>query len=209
MRDKFSNEPRGFAFVTFSDISGASGALSHSNHTLMGKKIEIKKALPKGEISRQVRHKKLFVGGIEPSVNEDELSEYFSKFGNVKLVQIIKDKTTGRSRNFGFVTLEEMESVQNALEHKPHVLKDREMEVKPAEPKRSFKMNNYNPYIHYGSQFYYVPPNSFYPHEWNNFYVGNMAFEPFTLPNFLNHEENNLTDVELLSKEVDKLNMWI
>lgn len=127
MRDKFTDEPRGFAFVTFSDTSGAKKALNQSGHVLLGKKIETKKALPKGEISNQLRYKKLFVGGIDPTVNEDELLEYFSKFGKVKLAQIIKDKATGRSRNFGFVTLEDMDAVHNALEHKPHILKDKEV----------------------------------------------------------------------------------
>lgn len=127
MRDKYTDEPRGFAFVTFSDVSGAINALNHSNHVLLDKKIETKKALPKGEVPKQLRYKKLFVGGIDPSVNEEELMEYFSKFGKVKLAQIIKDKVTGRSRHFGFVTLEDMDAVHNALEHKPHILKDKEV----------------------------------------------------------------------------------
>lgn len=46
---------------------------------------------------------KLFIGGISWDTNEDRLREYFSNYGEVVEAVIMKDRTTGRARGFGFV----------------------------------------------------------------------------------------------------------
>lgn len=46
---------------------------------------------------------KLFIGGISWDTNEARLREYFENFGEVVDAVIMKDKTTGRARGFGFV----------------------------------------------------------------------------------------------------------
>lgn len=46
---------------------------------------------------------KLFIGGISWDTNEDRLREYFKSFGEVVEAVIMKDRTTGRARGFGFV----------------------------------------------------------------------------------------------------------
>lgn len=46
---------------------------------------------------------KLFIGGISWDTDEDRLREYFQSFGEVVEVMIMRDRTTGRARGFGFV----------------------------------------------------------------------------------------------------------
>ncbi|CAA6667340.1 unnamed protein product [Spirodela intermedia] len=46
---------------------------------------------------------KLFIGGISWDTNEERLKEYFSNYGDVVEAVIMKDRTTGRARGFGFV----------------------------------------------------------------------------------------------------------
>lgn len=46
---------------------------------------------------------KLFIGGISWDTNEDHLREYFKTYGEVVEALIMKDRTTGRARGFGFV----------------------------------------------------------------------------------------------------------
>lgn len=46
---------------------------------------------------------KLFIGGISWETTEDRLKEYFMSYGEVVEAVIMKDRTTGRARGFGFV----------------------------------------------------------------------------------------------------------
>lgn len=60
--------------------------------------------------------KTLFVGGLPWSTKEEELKELFSAYGKVEGVRIIRDKRTGRSKGFGFVTFESEKSASSARE---------------------------------------------------------------------------------------------
>jgi RNA-binding protein Musashi len=55
--------------------------------------------------------KKIFVGGVALSVDDAPFRAYFETFGRVVEAQIIRDRTTGRSRGFGFVTFHDESSV--------------------------------------------------------------------------------------------------
>ncbi|CAI7787088.1 unnamed protein product, partial [Closterium sp. NIES-53] len=46
---------------------------------------------------------KLFIGGISWDTTEDRLRDYFQTYGEVREVVIMKDRTTGKARGFGFV----------------------------------------------------------------------------------------------------------
>lgn len=50
---------------------------------------------------------KLFIGGISWDTNEDRLKQYFQTYGEVVEAVIMKDRTTGRARGFGFVVFAE------------------------------------------------------------------------------------------------------
>ncbi len=58
---------------------------------------------------------KLFVGGIAWATTEEGLKEFFSQVGNVIEVKIIVDRMTGKSRGFGFVTMESDEEAEKAV----------------------------------------------------------------------------------------------
>ena len=59
--------------------------------------------------------KKLFVGGLSWNTDEDLLREAFERFGAVEEARVITDRETGRSRGFGFVTLDNPEAAQSAI----------------------------------------------------------------------------------------------
>ncbi|KAK7279338.1 hypothetical protein RJT34_24387 [Clitoria ternatea] len=59
---------------------------------------------------------KLFVGNIPFSVDSAQLAELFGSAGNVEVVEVIYDKTTGRSRGFGFVTMSSAEEAEAAAQ---------------------------------------------------------------------------------------------
>lgn len=57
---------------------------------------------------------KLFVGGLAWATDDQGLADAFSKFGAVREAVVIKDRDTGRSRGFGFVTFEEESAAKEA-----------------------------------------------------------------------------------------------
>lgn len=59
--------------------------------------------------------KKLFVGGLSWSTNDDGLRMAFERFGNVTEAKVILDRETGRSRGFGFVTFSDDEAAHSAI----------------------------------------------------------------------------------------------
>jgi cold-inducible RNA-binding protein len=59
---------------------------------------------------------KLYVGNLPFKASEEELNTIFSSHGNVTDVFIVKDKFSGRSKGFAFVTLDTPESAQSAIE---------------------------------------------------------------------------------------------
>lgn len=60
--------------------------------------------------------KKLFVGNISWDAKDDDLKNLFSEHGEIEEAIIIKDKFSGRSKGFGFVTFTNDEDADKAVE---------------------------------------------------------------------------------------------
>lgn len=58
---------------------------------------------------------KLFVGGLSFDTTEHSMEQCFCKFGQVKEAVVVKDRETGRSRGFGFVTFTNPDDAKDAL----------------------------------------------------------------------------------------------
>ncbi|GAV90834.1 RRM_1 domain-containing protein/RRM_6 domain-containing protein, partial [Cephalotus follicularis] len=139
MRDKHTGRPRGFGFVTFADLAVADKVLEE-DHVIDGRTVEVKRTVPREDMDVKgvTRTKKIFVGGIPPSLTGEELKEYFSLYGSIVEHQIMLDRKTGRSRGFGFVTFETEDAVEKVFsEGKTHELAGKEVEIKKAIPKRA------------------------------------------------------------------------
>lgn len=67
---------------------------------------------------------KLFIGGISWDTNEDRLRQYFQSFGDVVEAVIMKDRTTGRARGFGFVVFADPSVAERVVVEK-HVIDGR------------------------------------------------------------------------------------
>ena len=59
--------------------------------------------------------KKLFVGNISWGISDEQLKEAFEAFGDVEDSIILKDRGTGRSRGFGFVTFSDDGAADEAI----------------------------------------------------------------------------------------------
>lgn len=60
--------------------------------------------------------KKLFVGGLAFSTQEDELQKLFEPHGAIDSVKIVTDRFTGKSRGFGFIEMANDEDAQKAID---------------------------------------------------------------------------------------------
>ncbi len=57
----------------------------------------------------------IYVGNLDYKVNENDLEELFSEYGSVSESSVITDKYSGRSKGFGFVTMENDEEANKAI----------------------------------------------------------------------------------------------
>ena len=79
----------------------------------------------------------IYVGNLDFKVSENDLEEIFQEFGEVSSSKIIMDKYSGRSKGFGFVTMDDQTEAEKAIEELNGAsLKDRDMVVNEAKPKK-------------------------------------------------------------------------
>ena len=127
--------------------------------------------------------KKLFVAGLKDGIDENILREYFSRFGNVTEVLIMKDRdgryfilrslnnmtsNLGKHRGFAFVSFDDYDAVDKAILAKPHIVNDKTLDIKKAIPKEKMQDSG-RP-----SDRQSMPPSrskydqSSYPSQWEN-----------------------------------------
>ncbi len=61
-------------------------------------------------------NRKLFVGNLSFSVDDDALKEVFARVGDVESARVITDPHSGRSRGFGFVEMNDESTALEAME---------------------------------------------------------------------------------------------
>jgi len=72
---------------------------------------------------------KLYVGNLSKSTTQDELNILFAEAGEVTAAEVIKDRRSGESRGFAFITMSALSeadkavSMFNAYSLSDHVLK--------------------------------------------------------------------------------------
>ncbi|HST79405.1 MAG TPA: RNA-binding protein [Verrucomicrobiae bacterium] len=59
---------------------------------------------------------KLFVGNFTFSTTEDDLRALFQPYGTIDSISVVTDRTTGRSRGFGFVEMPDRGQAEKAIE---------------------------------------------------------------------------------------------
>ncbi|MBN38986.1 MAG: RNA-binding protein [Opitutae bacterium] len=58
----------------------------------------------------------IYVGNLPWSVSDQELADAFGAYGNVEKASIISDRDSGRSKGFGFVTMNDADEANKAIE---------------------------------------------------------------------------------------------
>ncbi|CAL8104287.1 unnamed protein product [Calicophoron daubneyi] len=125
--DRFTGNSRGFGFVTMENEECVSKVLSVSEHWLKNKKIDPKKAKPSREPLRKV-----FVGGIDPDVTEEQIREYFSTFGKVESLDLPFDTQKGKRKHYIFVSFATEAAARKAIAKERQEIFGRQCDVRVA-----------------------------------------------------------------------------
>ncbi|XP_045129684.1 RNA-binding protein squid-like isoform X9 [Portunus trituberculatus] len=125
--DPNTGRSRGFAFIVFSNIEAIDKVINEANHVINGKKVDPKKA--------KARHGKIFVGGLKPDLSDDDIKNYFGKFGSIVEVELPFDKQKNQRKGFCFITFEQEAVVTELLKTPKQKINGHEVDVKKATPK--------------------------------------------------------------------------
>ena len=86
----------------------------------------------------------IYVGNLNYKVDENDLMEVFEEYGSVNEAKIIMDKFSGKSKGFGFVTMDNDDEAKKAIEElNGATLENREMVVNEAREKRESNNRRY------------------------------------------------------------------
>jgi len=135
MKDPNTKRSRGFGFITYKEATNVDDAQGARPHTIDGKKVETKRAVPRtdsGRAQSQATVKKLFVGGLGQETEVADLKEYFAQFGVVENVHLVTEKETGKKRGFAFVEFDDYDAVDKAVLKKVHMINSKRTDVKKA-----------------------------------------------------------------------------
>ena len=81
--------------------------------------------------------RKLYVGNLPYSANQQTLQDAFSQCGTVDSVKLITDRDTGQSKGFGFVEMSSDAEAQKAIQElNGSSLEGREITVNEARPQQ-------------------------------------------------------------------------
>ena len=89
----------------------------------------------------------IYVSNLSFNVQDEDLKDFFTEYGEVTSAKIINDKFTGNSRGFGFVEMSDDAAAQKAIQELDGaVVEGRTISVAVAKPKeerpaRSFSNN--------------------------------------------------------------------
>ncbi|CAL8330259.1 heterogeneous nuclear ribonucleoprotein A0 [Gadus morhua] len=136
---------RCFGFVTFSTAEEADGAMAARPHVIDGTQAELKRAMAREDSNNPealAKVKKIFVGGLKDDIEEETLTEYFSRYGEIEKAEVISEKASGKKRGFGFVHFTDNDSADKSVVVKYHTILGHKVEVKKALTKQEIDAAN-------------------------------------------------------------------
>ena len=81
----------------------------------------------------------IYVSNLSFNVQDEDLRDFFTEYGEVSSAKVITDKFTGKSRGFGFVEMSDNEAAKKAIAELDQATVEgraiRVMEAKPKEEK--------------------------------------------------------------------------
>ncbi|KAJ4952375.1 hypothetical protein NE237_029207 [Protea cynaroides] len=93
---------------------------------------------------RDPAHRKLFVHGLGWETTSEKLSEFFSQYGELEDCNVVVDKTTGKSKGYGFLLFKHRRGAQKALKEPQKKIESRmtACQLASAGPVNTFHSNS-------------------------------------------------------------------
>lgn len=88
--------------------------MAFGDHVINNKKVITTKVRP--------RNIKLFIKGLTSDLSDSSIKNYFMNFGCVVEVQLVYDKVTNHRKDFGFITINSVETVTEILNMPRHTI---------------------------------------------------------------------------------------
>jgi RNA recognition motif-containing protein len=86
----------------------------------------------------------MYVSNLGFQVNDQELKNLFSSYGEVSSAKVISDKETGRSRGFGFVEMEDTAAEKAMKELDGSQIEGRTLSVTKAKPRTDSRNGSFS-----------------------------------------------------------------
>ncbi|XP_076338779.1 polyadenylate-binding protein 1A-like isoform X1 [Tachypleus tridentatus] len=112
---------KGYGFVHFETEEAANNAIQKVNGMLLnGKKVFVGKFIPHNEREKLMGEKarrftNVYVKNFGDDLDDEKLREFFEKYGKITSAKVMSDNE-GKSRGFGFVSFEDPESAERAVD---------------------------------------------------------------------------------------------
>ncbi|XP_034908015.1 uncharacterized protein [Populus alba] len=145
---------------------------------LMESRMVINETSSASESTHDTTYTKIFVGGLPWETRKDSLQGYFEQFGEIIEAVVIVDRSTGRSKGYGFVNFKDPDSATRACQNPYPVIDGRRANCNlaafgakkkgidrlgPAAPRFMAPLNTHGPSAYFNQQMpQYASPYSVY-----------------------------------------------
>jgi cold-inducible RNA-binding protein len=86
-------------------------------------------------MEEMMQQNKLYVGNLPYTFGEAQLEEIFSPYGDIEEIKLIRDRDSGRSKGFAFITFVTQHAAENALEQNGKEMSGQTLKVNIAKEK--------------------------------------------------------------------------
>jgi RNA recognition motif-containing protein len=123
----------GFAYLEINTIEGFNTLITSKYLHVNNRDVVIKlfeKGQELGKFKDDIQHRRLFVYSLPPSITNEDLYKLFSPYGSVEDAYIIKDRSNGTPKGFGYVVYDTKEDTDKVLKIKSLKFKQKKIWIK-------------------------------------------------------------------------------